>query len=52
MILGDLNCDPVDGDGVRGTMQQLLNNPRVNSDFTPQSVGAKLATEASTIQTK
>ncbi len=46
VILGDLNCDPIDGDGVPGTMRQLFDNPRVNSDFTPQSVGAKLATAA------
>jgi len=46
VILGDLNCDPVDGEGLPGTMQQLLENPRVNSDFTPTSAGAKLATES------
>ncbi len=46
VILGDLNCDPVDGEGLPGTMQQLLDNPRVNSDFTPTSAGAKLATES------
>jgi 3-phytase/alkaline phosphatase D len=46
VILGDLNCDPVDGEGLPGTMQQLLDHPRVNSDFTPSSTGAKLATES------
>ncbi|MEX2093270.1 MAG: endonuclease/exonuclease/phosphatase family protein [Pirellulales bacterium] len=46
VILGDLNCDPVDGEGLPGAMQQLLDNPRVNSDFTPTSAGAKLATES------
>jgi 3-phytase/alkaline phosphatase D len=45
VIVGDLNCDPVDGDGVPGTMDQLLKHPRVNSSFTPQSVGGRLATE-------
>jgi hypothetical protein len=29
VILGDQNCDPVDGDAVKGTMQQLLEHPRV-----------------------
>jgi hypothetical protein len=46
VILGDLNCDPVDGQGVPRTMDQLLKHPRVNSDFTPASAGAKLAAES------
>jgi hypothetical protein len=45
VILGDLNADPVDGDSVPGTMDQLLKHPRVNSSFTPDSAGGKLATE-------
>ncbi len=45
VIVGDLNCDPVDGDSVPGTMDQLLKHPRVNSEFTPSSAGSKLATE-------
>jgi endonuclease/exonuclease/phosphatase family metal-dependent hydrolase len=48
VILGDLNCDPVDGEGLPGTMDQLLKHPRVNSDFTPTSVGAKQAAEMET----
>ena len=39
VIVGDLNCDPVDGEGVRGTMDQLLKSPRVNASFTPTSEG-------------
>jgi hypothetical protein len=46
VIVGDLNCDPVDGDSVPGTIEQLLDHPRVNSSFTPKSVGGKLATDA------
>jgi 3-phytase/alkaline phosphatase D len=42
VIVGDLNCDPVDGAAVPGTMQQLLDNPRVNSAFTPTSEGGPL----------
>ncbi len=45
VIVGDLNCDPVDGDGVPGTMDQLLKHARVNSSFTPSSIGGQMATE-------
>jgi hypothetical protein len=45
VIAGDLNADPLDGDSVPGTMNQLLNHSRVDSSFTPMSVGGKLATE-------
>jgi 3-phytase/alkaline phosphatase D len=45
VILGDLNADPVDGDSVPGTMDQLLKHPRVDNSFTPASAGGKLATE-------
>jgi endonuclease/exonuclease/phosphatase family metal-dependent hydrolase len=48
VIVGDLNSDPVDGDSVPGTMQQLLDSPRVNNTFTPTSEGGKLATERKT----
>jgi hypothetical protein len=42
IILGDLNCDPVDGAGIPGTMDQLLKNARVNASFTPNSEGGPL----------
>jgi len=42
VIVGDLNCDPVDGQGVPGTMDRLLKNPRVNAIFTPTSAGGPL----------
>ena len=42
VIVGDLNCDPVDGQGVPGTMDLLLKNPRVNAMFTPESAGGPL----------
>jgi hypothetical protein len=48
IIAGDLNADPVDGDSVPGTLDQLLKHPRVNASFTPASAGGKLATERRT----
>jgi endonuclease/exonuclease/phosphatase family metal-dependent hydrolase len=45
VILGDLNADPVDGQGVPGTMDQLLKHPRVNNSFTPSSAGGSLASK-------
>jgi endonuclease/exonuclease/phosphatase family metal-dependent hydrolase len=42
VIVGDLNCDPVDGAGIRGAMNLLLKHPRVNAAFTPTSAGGPL----------
>ncbi len=42
VIVGDLNCDPVDGECMRGTMDQLLKHPRVYNSFTPTSEGGPL----------
>ncbi|CAN5792435.1 endonuclease/exonuclease/phosphatase family protein [soil metagenome] len=39
VILGDLNCDPHDGDSIPGAIQQLLDHPRVNSKIVPASSG-------------
>ncbi len=47
VILGDLNADPNDGDSVRGAAQQLLENPRIDTHFTPSSEGGKEAADAS-----
>lgn len=41
-IVGDLNCDPVDGQSVPGAVNQLLQHPRVNAAFTPTSEGGPL----------
>jgi endonuclease/exonuclease/phosphatase family metal-dependent hydrolase len=46
VIVGDLNCDPVDGEGMRTTMDQLLNSPRVKSSFVPTSEGGPLVVKA------
>ena len=40
VIAGDLNADPIDGDGVPGTMRQLLEHPRILKYNTPSSEGA------------
>jgi 3-phytase/alkaline phosphatase D len=42
VIVGDLNCDPVDGQGIPGTMNLLLKHPRVNPAFTPTSAGGPI----------
>ena len=47
VIAGDQNSDPLDGDSVPGTIQQLLDHPRVDASFTPRSAGA---VEASALQ--
>ena len=38
VVLGDLNCDPVDGDSERGALLSLLAHPRV-VDPEPRSLG-------------
>ncbi len=40
VIAGDLNSDPNDGDSLFGSIQQLLDLPRVNTSVTPSSAGA------------
>ena len=42
VIVGDLNCDPVDGAGMRGTMDRLLKNPLIDASVTPTSKGGPL----------
>ena len=39
VIAGDQNSDPLDGDSIPGSIQQLLNNPLVNTRTTPSSEG-------------
>ena len=45
VIAGDLNSDPIDGDSIPGSIQQLLDHPRVNTKVTPRSDGGVAATE-------
>ena len=40
VIAGDLNADPIDGDGIPGTIVELLENPMVARMTTPRSEGA------------
>ncbi len=40
VIAGDQNSDPVDGDSIPGSIQQLLDHPLVNTKETPSSTGA------------
>ncbi len=47
VIAGDQNSDPLDGDSIPGSIQQLLEHPLVNTRVTPDSEGA---VEASRIQ--
>jgi hypothetical protein len=44
VIAGDQNSDPLDGDSVPDSIQQLLEHPLVNGKLTPQSLGAIEAT--------
>lgn len=44
VIAGDQNSDPLDGDSVDGSTQQLTENPRINTGSTPESAGAVEAT--------
>jgi hypothetical protein len=39
VIAGDQNSDPLDGDSIPGSIQQLLDHPLVNTKVTPTSLG-------------
>ena len=45
VIAGDQNSDPLDGDSIPGSTQQLLDNPRINASSPPTSPGAVEATQ-------
>jgi 3-phytase len=45
VIAGDYNSDPLDGDSVPGSAQQLLEHPLVNTKLEPWSEGAVEAAE-------
>lgn len=42
VIMGDLNADPLDGEGRRGAIAQLLGHPLVNTSLIPASDGATI----------
>lgn len=39
VIAGDQNSDPLDGDSISGSIQQLTEHPRINTKVTPSSPG-------------
>ncbi|WP_013334554.1 endonuclease/exonuclease/phosphatase family protein [Gloeothece verrucosa] len=39
VIMGDQNADPYDGDSSFGAINQLVDNPLINTSFTPGSLG-------------
>jgi hypothetical protein len=39
VIAGDMNSDPLDGDSIPGSAQQLIEHPLVNTRVTPSSEG-------------
>jgi hypothetical protein len=39
VIAGDQNSDPLDGDSIPGSIQQLLDSPFINTSVTPSSAG-------------
>lgn len=41
VIAGDLNADPVDGDGYQHPVRLLLEHPRIDARFVPTSTGAR-----------
>lgn len=47
VILGDLNADPIDGDGRADAIRKLLDHPRVAKYPAPQSDGGVQAAESS-----
>ncbi|WP_094678099.1 phytase [Hydrocoleum sp. CS-953] len=44
VIMGDKNADPFDGDSFNNAIDQLLENPLVNTSVIPDSVGGVAAT--------
>jgi 3-phytase len=44
VIAGDQNSDPLDGDSIPGSIQQLLDHPLIKPKSTPESAGAVEAT--------
>jgi Endonuclease/Exonuclease/phosphatase family len=49
VIAGDQNSDPLDGDSIPGSIQQLLDHPLVNTSVTPSSLGGPWATRVQNV---
>ncbi|MDZ7949776.1 phytase [Nostoc sp. DedQUE09] len=41
VIVGDQNADPLDGDSFDNAIRQLLQNPNINTNIIPTSLGAR-----------
>lgn len=41
VVIGDQNCDPVDGDAALKPINSLLDDPLTDTSITPTSVGAE-----------
>ncbi|WP_445629588.1 phytase [Nostoc sp. DSM 114167] len=41
VIVGDQNADPLDGDSFDNSIRQLLQNPNINTNVIPTSLGAR-----------
>jgi len=46
VIAGDQNSDPLDGDSIPGSIQQLLEDPLINTKTTPASAGGTFWADA------
>ena len=44
-VLGDLNADPMDGNCREGAIQQLLNHPLLQGNYSPTGEGGKASGE-------
>jgi hypothetical protein len=49
VIAGDQNSDPLDGDSIPGSIQQLLDHPLVNTKETPSSLGGPWASRVQNV---
>lgn len=45
VLLGDLNCDPVDGDGLHDALRRLLAHPRVQDPLPRSAGGVRASTD-------
>ena len=52
VIVGDYNADPADGGSLPGSIQQLLEHPRVLRHATPRSEGALVSAQANPVNAK
>jgi hypothetical protein len=49
VVAGDQNSDPLDGDSIPGSIQQLLDHPLVNTKTTPSSLGGPWASRVQNV---